>query len=206
MLKLNLSFDMIDRSVVQPTMERANDPNLHSSLQSYYTTASSTLVSSARAGGSLLASGLADGSNLLKQQGYNVGDLGSGYLERATGRGAGEGYGRVGEVEAPREGGERDEDDFFGAFEGKNKNMERESVYRDDRPTTIGADSKPVERASTLVIPGDNGGEDAWAKLSPNASARRVPSPGLGGNKVTAPVKKEVKKDDWDDFGTDDWK
>jgi ADP-ribosylation factor GTPase-activating protein 1 len=191
-------------------MERAQDPNLHSSLSAYYATASSTLASSARAGGSILASGLSDGSNLLREKGFNVGDLGSSYLERATGRGAGEGYGRVGEVEAPREGGEREEEDFFGAYDNGNKSSagglakEREGIWKDERPTPVSNAGRVEEPTPTLSIP-DYGGEDAWAKLSPASSARREPSPGLGAKKVTA-VKKEIKKDDWDDFGTDDWK
>jgi hypothetical protein len=77
---------------------------------------------------------------------------------------------------------------------------EREGIWKDERPTH-GSSAGREEPTPTLLIP-DYGGEDAWAKLSPASSARREPSPGLGEKKVTA-VKKEIKTDDWDDFGTD---
>lgn len=55
----------------------------------------------ARQGGQLLSTGLHSGSEILRRDaGLDVGDLGAGWLDRATGRGRGMGYGYVG-ADAP---------------------------------------------------------------------------------------------------------
>jgi hypothetical protein len=99
----------------------------------------------------------------------------------------------------------------FSAYDNGNKRSagglakEREGIWKDERPTPVSSAGRQVEEPTPTPLIPDYGGEDAWAKLSPASSARREPSPGLGAKKATA-VKKEIKKDDWDDFGTDDWK
>lgn len=92
----------LNRSVLQPTLERASDPALQSQFSALSSRAKETISGAARVGGQVLSTGLEQGSTILRRDlGVNVGDLGASYLDRATGRGAGEGYGRVGEDHAP---------------------------------------------------------------------------------------------------------
>ncbi|TKA50859.1 hypothetical protein B0A53_05935 [Rhodotorula sp. CCFEE 5036] len=92
----------VNESVLQPTLERANDPALQSQFSALSSRARETFTGAARVGGQVLSTGLEQGSTILRRDlGVNVGDLGASYLDRATGRGAGEGYGRVGEDHAP---------------------------------------------------------------------------------------------------------
>ncbi|KAM0793617.1 hypothetical protein ACM66B_001050 [Microbotryomycetes sp. NB124-2] len=186
----------VNDSVVQPAMERAVDPNLQSQLASYVTKGVSALGDGARQGGQLLSSGLHSGSEYLKRDiGLDVGDLGAGYLDRATGRGRGQGYGYVGS-DAPtaydsREGtlGET-ADEFFAREMGGDRN-DRVSAYRDDdshngdgfsessrsnvasRASRTGTPSANVPTIAAPQVPTD---QDAWAKLAPQSAARTARS------------------------------
>lgn len=94
---------ILSSSVIQPGLERAHDPALQSQFSSFLSTAQSSLSTVARTSGQVLSTGLESGSQFLKRDlGVDVGDLGAHYIDRASGRGAGEGYGRVGEEHAPR--------------------------------------------------------------------------------------------------------
>lgn len=125
------------RSVVQPTLERAVDPTLQSQFSSYFSSAGEALSSASRRGGEALASGLQSSGEVIRRDlGYDVGDLGASTLERFTGRGAGEGYGRIGSSSAPP-GGEADELER-GASDMSSTSSSRNETpigsYREDSP------------------------------------------------------------------------
>ncbi|KAK4055082.1 Zn finger-containing GTPase- Activating Protein for ARF [Microbotryomycetes sp. JL201] len=223
----------VNDSVLQPTLERAGDPNLQSQLASYVTKGVSVLGDGARQGGQLLSSGLHSGSEYLKRDmGLDVGDLGAGYLDRATGRGRGQGYGYVGS-EAPtaydsREGtlGET-ADEFFaremgGGGSGANAYRDDDSDGFDRSARSSNTASRASRTATPSSVPTIAGPEvptdqDAWAKLAPQSVARArsttpnsqtISRPSSAQN-TTAPVSKTAaakkKDDDWDDFQEADW-
>ncbi|KAK4052865.1 Zn finger-containing GTPase- Activating Protein for ARF [Microbotryomycetes sp. JL221] len=179
-------------SVLQPTLEKAGDPNLQSQLASYVTRGVSVIGDGARQGGQLLSSGLHSGSEYLKRDmGLDVGDLGAGYLDRATGRGRGQGYGYVGS-DAPTAYDSREAtlgetaDEFF-AREMGGDHSSRD--YEDDSPRerfgnngskagSATSTSRGISRQSsgshvpTIPAPRVPADEDAWAKLAPQSAAR----------------------------------
>lgn len=175
------------RSVVQPTLERAADPALQSQFSSYLTNAQQALAEASRKGGETLAHGLSSGSEAIRRDlGYDVGDLGAGYIERRTGRGAGEGYGRVGtgfRAESAEEGHAGGSDDFFGEHLGESGSGSTSNTlgggYKDDTPP--------------FVMPEEASG--GWAKLAPNSTASRNAS---GRNSPALPKPKAT--DEWDDW------
>lgn len=212
------------RTVVQPTLERAVDPNLQSQFTSYVTRASTVLGEGARTGSQFLSTGLQSGSQILKREtGYDVGDLGASYVDRVAGRGAGGGYAPVGTFESPSLQGEEEgegEGDFFGSQLGGGGGR--------------GASGYGSSGGSTPQLGGGGGGtgyrdeqapvargvqqqqqqDDGWAKLAPQSAAARGGSSGRAspatsvssGSRVQrAPVSKKVeapakKDDDWDEW------
>lgn len=174
----------INESVVQPTLERAHDPNLHSQFSSYLSQATTVLGEASRKGGEVLASGLQTGGDVIRRDlGYNVGDLGAGYVDRVTGRGAGGGYGRVGgregyEVPSAEEG----QDDFFGSHLGGGVTSQpHPSAATSSNAAAVGAGYKDELVAA----------EDGWGALAPKSASR-------GGSVAPALASKKVAKtDDW---------
>ncbi|KAK4705808.1 hypothetical protein P7C70_g393, partial [Phenoliferia sp. Uapishka_3] len=188
----------INESVVQPTLERAGDPDLSSQFSSYVSRAGSVLSEGARVGGGALASGLQAGSTVLRRDlGVDVGDLGATHVERLTGRGAGQGYGQVG-FSAPSAESQEEGDDFFG--DHLNSNPPRQTYASGGASGGSSSRASPVPSYQT----GGDYGEDPWAKLAPQ-SANRGGAPAAGSSGRASPaVKKPAKKDDWDDFG-EEW-
>lgn len=210
------------RSVVQPTLERANDPELQSHFSSYLSRASAAVSTASQIGGSALASGLNSGSEIIRRDlGYNVGDLGADYIERATGRGAGGGYGRVDANNEPGWGdaqvqhaGNGEEPDFFGQHlqdeMPRASGMSQANHGGGATHTTSSMDrgAPPQQADAAVVIPillapvtagGDEGPSKPVVNLATRSAAARTPSAVL--------AQKEVKKaDDWDNFDGDDWK
>ena len=181
--------------------ETVADPNLQSSLGSYAQRAAALAAAGARAGSTVLATGLDAGSELIrKETGYNVGDLGASALGRATGTGraggSGGGYAAVGSL-APEAGGE---DDFFG------QHLQRSGKYEgfgSGGPASSGGSSGLPSREATPqlgVAPREAFG--ASGRVSP---AARVASPGTQQQARTpVPVQPKVvqpkKDDDWDEW------
>lgn len=174
---------------MQPTLERAVDPTLQSQLSSYVSKASSVLGEASRRGGEALAAGLHTGGDLLRRDlGVNVGDLGAGYVERVTGRGAGGGYGQVGTFEVPSaDAQEHGDADFFGDHLGQG-----------GATSGVGQNSSPAAFQDSVTL------EDGWAKMAPQSTGAR----GAAGSSRAAVAKKAGSKkdsDNWDDFGEEKW-
>lgn len=179
-------------NVVQPTLERAVDPALQTQFSSYVNKAQSALTEASRNAGEVLSQGL-------QQNGFN--DLAQ-TVERATGRGAGGGYGAVGANQAPSAEQQEEGDDFFGSHLGEN-----------------GAGSTSGNGAGSGSMGGYRDGaaaEDGWAKMAPQSATRggatrAAPavggraSPAVSGRSSPAVAAKKPKGDDWDDFGGE-WK
>ncbi|GAA6038661.1 hypothetical protein JCM8097_009471 [Rhodosporidiobolus ruineniae] len=170
----------VNESVLQPTLERASDPALQSQLQTFSKSALTTLGGAARTGGQLLSTGLEQGSTILRRDlGVDVGDLGASYVDRATGRGAGEGYGRIGEEHAPggHSGMEPGRGDFFDEQLGSggaspSPDFGRNGGGFQDMPTVTRASSgSPAPVAASRGLTGDAGSS------SPAGSLRRAASP-----------------------------
>ncbi|GAA5922769.1 uncharacterized protein JCM15063_003420 [Sporobolomyces koalae] len=203
----------VNESVIQPGLERAHDPNLQSQFSTFLSTATSTIGSAARTGGQVLSTGLESGSQFLKRDlGVDVGDLGAHYLDRATGRGAGEGYGRVGEEWAPT-GQSRQEPgdgDFFESQLGSESAQQpanvaaqsdssfaqqQRGVYRDkvDREEDGFREMPTVPKIASPPPPPQIEGD--WNTMAPKAAAARAAE---AARKQSEPAPKEV--DGWDDF------
>ncbi|CAD6575688.1 MAG: Zn finger-containing GTPase- Activating Protein for ARF [Cyphobasidiales sp. Tagirdzhanova-0007] len=75
----------INESVIQPGLSKAADPDLQSQLYGYVSNATKVVGEGARKGGELLGDGLRAGSGYARQQGYDVGDLGAGYVDSVAG-------------------------------------------------------------------------------------------------------------------------
>lgn len=194
------------RSVIQPGLERAVDPNLQSQLSSYVSRAGTVLGSGARQGGQLLSTGLHSSSEILRREaGLNVGDLGAGYLDKVTGRGAGGGYAALDTHNAPAGA---DSNDFFDSHMGASlgagagerggggsgsgsasrgfgtPSTGRSSplAYRDDSSSgavDMGRAASPVPVAPTPPPPTIR--EGGWASLAPQSVARTAAAGGGGG-------------------------
>lgn len=190
------------RSVIQPGLERAGDPALQSQLSTFSTKAFTTLSTVTRAGGQVLSTGLESGSTFLRQQGVEVGDLGARYVDRATGRGAGEGYGSVGEQHAPggHSASEPGKGDFFGEYgvggsSGGSPDVGRTSPaaggFR-DMPTA--RRESPAPASAPTSAPQVTG---SWADLAPQAAARKAAA-----EKATAQAPKKATKeeDEWESW------
>lgn len=190
------------RSVIQPGLERAGDPALQSQLSTFSTKAFTTLSTVTRAGGQVLSTGLESGSTFLRQQGVEVGDLGARYVDRATGRGAGEGYGSVGEQHAPggHSASEPGKGDFFGEYgvggsSGGSQDVGRTSPaaggFR-DMPTA--RRESPAPASAPTSAPQVTG---SWADLAPQAAARKAAA-----EKATAQAPKKATKeeDEWESW------
>ncbi|KAI5479997.1 protein of Arf GTPase activating protein family, partial [Pseudohyphozyma bogoriensis] len=199
-------------SVVQPTLERVADPTLQSQISSYATRAGTVLTEASRRGGEVLSTGLQSGGELIHQTtGYNAGDLGAGYVDRVTGRGAGGGYAQVGSHTAPT--GDSG-DDFFSSQLGGGGSGGRMggggSSYADASPSMSSNTSSPAGfsdyQSATAPAP-TLSSDDTWAKLAPQSAARSGASSRAASGRSSPAVqpKKAAKSDDWDDFG-DDWK
>ncbi|BGP36320.1 ADP-ribosylation factor GTPase-activating protein gcs1 [Rhodotorula kratochvilovae] len=186
----------VNESVIQPGLERAHDPALQSQLSTFSTRALTTLSGAARVGGQVLSTGLESGSTFLRQQGVDVGDLGAAYVDRATGRGAGEGYGRVGEDHAPgaHSALEPGRGDFFG-----------------DYGVGGSGGSPDVGGASPAAVGGGGGSAGfqdmpraepagSWADLAPQAAARKA---ALQKEQAQAPApakQKSKEEDEWESW------
>ncbi|GAA5958569.1 hypothetical protein JCM21900_003982 [Sporobolomyces salmonicolor] len=217
----------VNDSVVQPTLERAHDPALQSQFSTFLNSASSKLTLAARASGQALSTGLESGSQFLRRDlGVDVGDLGAHYLDRATGRGAGEGYGAIGEEHAPRahsalEPGAGEAADFFSSQLGAGGGSQSMSPSRssrsgggayDDDDRAGGYQDMPTMRreGSTLssttaakpAVASPPAVEDSWESMAPKAAAARAAAAKA---KAKAPALAKKNDDGWDDFG-DDWK
>ncbi|GAA5914454.1 hypothetical protein JCM5296_002144 [Sporobolomyces johnsonii] len=217
----------VNDSVVQPTLERAHDPALQSQFSTFLSSASSRLTLAARASGQALSTGLESGSQFLRRDlGVDVGDLGAHYLDRATGRGAGEGYGAIGEEHAPRghSGLEPGEGDFFeshlgggGGSAGMSPSSSSRcggggAYYDDNAEDAGGYQDMPTMRREGSTMSSTTAAkpvvasppppvvvEGSWESMAPKAAAARAAAAKA---KASAPAKKN--DDGWDDFG-DDW-
>ncbi|GJN92072.1 hypothetical protein Rhopal_005100-T1 [Rhodotorula paludigena] len=205
----------VNESVIQPGLERAHDPALQSQLSSFSTKAFTTLSTAARAGGQVLSTGLESGSTFLRRDlGVDVGDLGASYVDRATGRGAGEGYGRVGEEHAP--GGHSHLEPGRGTLDGEGDffsehlapaSGENRGGYC-DMPTLQRAPSASTSAASRVATPLDPPPAPApaaptgsWDDLAPQAAARRAQQEKERAEKDKAqPAKKPAEEDEWESW------
>ncbi|GAA6002617.1 hypothetical protein JCM10207_007595 [Rhodosporidiobolus poonsookiae] len=214
----------VNESVLQPTLERASDPALQSQLSTFSRSALTQLGTAARSGGQLLSSGLESGSTFIRRDlGVDVGDLGASYVDRATGRGAGEGYGRVGEEHAPgghsaMEPGQGDFFDSFGVGGGSGGGggggggaAADEGGYR-DMPTVRSSTSSPAPRAASAraspaprsaaaspapaPAPAAPQTDLSWDSLAPQSAARRAAAPAK--KEEPAPAKKD--DDEWESW------
>ncbi|GAA6058505.1 hypothetical protein JCM10212_006944 [Sporobolomyces blumeae] len=216
----------VNESVIQPGLERAHDPALQSQFSTFLSTAQSSLSTVARTSGQVLSSGLETSSQFLKRDlGVDVGDLGAHYLDRHTGRGAGEGYGPIGEEHAPGTGG-----DFFAEHMGGGGSSSASGSSRTTSGagtpnfaaggmTGIGAagrgkarepgfedavgglrDMPTVERSSSSAstvptIPPPELDGD-WSTMAPKAAAARAAQAA----KASVPEQKKKDDDGWGDF------
>ncbi|GAA5888726.1 hypothetical protein JCM6882_002828 [Rhodosporidiobolus microsporus] len=211
----------VNDSVLQPTLERANDPALQSQLSAFSGRALTTLGTAARSGGQLLSSGLEAGSTVLRRDlGVDVGDLGASYVDRATGRGAGEGYGRVGEEWAPgaHSTQEPGKGDFFDEQLGGSDSGGGASDlggYRD--MPTVRSSSATSARASpaasgsgsrisspppsALTPPPASVPTDlSWDSLAPQSAARKA-GPAAGKKAEEPPQKKKTaEEEEWESW------
>lgn len=199
----------VNESVIQPGIEKAHDPALQSQFSSFLSTATSTLTTAARTGGQVLSTGLESGSQFLKRDlGVDVGDLGSHYIDRATGRGAGEGYGRVGEQWAPSGASRQEpgEGDFFadqlgGGGAGTSETTPTSSrAFRDTQDTQGFQDMPTVQPRTVAPInpppPPAPTVEGDWDSFAPKAAAARAAQEAAKKQQST-----ETKASDgWDDF------
>jgi ADP-ribosylation factor GTPase-activating protein 1 len=220
----NRSFES-HRSIVQPGIERAHDPALQSQFSSFFSTATSTLSTAARTGGQVLSTGLETSSQFLKRDlGVDVGDLGANFLDRnLTGRGVGQGYGRIGEEWAPsgqsrQEPG--DQGDFFedqlGGQSGSSgsgtpqqisgSSSTTRSNFRDQEDGTGFRDIEKTVKPQRVVSPIQRPPpppapqvEGDWNSFAPKAAAARAAKEAEAAKKKQ--VQPETKeKDGWDDF------
>lgn len=205
----NLACFALYRTVVQPTLERAGDPDLTTQFSSYVSKASTIIGQTARVGGGVLASGLQVGSTVIKRDlGYDVGDLGSSYLERATGRGAGQGYNQVGSFHAPSAEAQEEGNNFFGEHMGAADSLPPRQAYANQPGLASPGGSS---RGGSPAAVGEGYGQDTWATLAPQSAGRApVVTAAAGGSRGSSgrsspAVNKPAKKDDWDDFGGE-WK
>ncbi|BGP12341.1 ADP-ribosylation factor GTPase-activating protein gcs1 [Rhodosporidiobolus nylandii] len=209
----------VNESVLQPTLERASDPALQSQLSAFTSRATTTLGSAARTGGQLLSTGLEQGSTILRRDlGVDVGDLGAHYLDRATGRGAGEGYGRVGEEHAPagasgQEPGRGDyHDDFFSEQLGAG--VAKDNGGFRDMPTVRAGGSSPAPSTSAsaparkLSPPPPSQPQPqpsveglSWESLAPQSAARRAsPAPPAAAAAKKEAPKKTAEEEEWESW------
>lgn len=191
--------------MIQPGLERAHDPALQSQFSSFLSTAQSSLSTVARTSGQVLSTGLESGSQFLKRDlGVDVGDLGAHYIDRASGRGAGEGYGRIGEEHAPRgaTGQEQGEGDFFNDHLGgggsaggssgigtPNFQSGSNGGFRDDDSF----ESMPTVKRNATPPPEPPKVEGDWNSFAPKAAAARAAQ--------AAKQKEQPKKKDDDGWG-----
>ncbi|SCV67966.1 BQ2448_87 [Microbotryum intermedium] len=153
----------VQENVLQPTLEKAGDPHLQSQLSGFVAKAGTVLGEASRTGGGYLASGLQTSSQYLKREvGVDVGDMGAGFVDRATGRGAGQGYAQVGGHQAP-EGTDGHEADFFNEHMG--------SFASPSHSTTQHSYGENLRNESSSY--GEDQGQDGWAKMAPSAMAAR---------------------------------
>ncbi|GAA5861399.1 hypothetical protein JCM3774_000236 [Rhodotorula dairenensis] len=176
----------VNESVLQPTLERATDPALQTQFSALSSRAKDTLTGAARVGGQVLSTGLEQGSTILRRDlGVNVGDLGASYLDRATGRGAGQGYGNVGEDHAPSAHSalEPGRGDFFdehmagaGGDDNNNKASDRDLGGFRDMPTT-GAGAGARSSATPSPAPSSTSATAAAAAATTSGPARSLSPP-----------------------------
>ncbi|GAA5877298.1 hypothetical protein JCM16303_006234 [Sporobolomyces ruberrimus] len=213
----------VNDSVIQPGIERAHDPALQSQFSSFLSTATSSLSSVAKTGGQVLSTGLESSSQFLKRDlGVDVGDLGAHYLDKATGRGAGEGYGRVGEEWAPNAASRHEpgEGDFFddqlggsgGGSRGRSSGygtptingattvaggsgLGRAGGFKDDDGFEDMPRTQPVKSISPPPPPPPQV-EGDWSSFAPKAAAARAAQAG----KQPETNKKDDGWGDFDDF------
>ncbi|GAA5855124.1 hypothetical protein JCM8547_002391 [Rhodosporidiobolus lusitaniae] len=217
----------VNDSVLQPTLAHASDPALQSQLSAFSGRALTTLGTAARSGGQLLSTGLETSSTILRRDlGVDVGDLGARYIDRATGRGAGEGYGSVGEEHAP--GGhssmEPGQGDFFDAHLGggsPSPDLGRGGAgeYQDmptvrsssgpsrasPAPRTASMRSSPAPSSSSssaTIAPPPAPSVDnlSWDSLAPQSAARRAASPAAAAQAKKEEPKKSKEDDEWESW------
>lgn len=174
----------INESVIQPGMQRAQDPNLQSSLYGYVQSATTLVGEGAKRGGEYLGEGLRAGSGYARQQGLDVGDLGAGYIDRFAGSGNGHTYGGYSQASGQtslesQEAGRADlpEEDFFEAQLGTGTAAKPTAVEQAMAGMSLNAPSQPV-------------------------SGRKSPlgRKGLGAQKAPSMAKKTDDDDDWGKF------
>ncbi|GAA5982261.1 hypothetical protein JCM11641_006242 [Rhodosporidiobolus odoratus] len=211
----------VNESVLQPTLERANDPALQSQLSAFSNRAVTTLGSAARSGGQILSTGLEQGSTILRRDlGVDVGDLGASYVDRATGRGAGEGYGQVGEMHAPsgHSGQEPGKGNFFdeqlGGGGGASEVGSPDFSRYHDMPTVGAGRSSPPPSAAALATtttrarvaspppPPPSQTDLSWDSLAPQSAARRAASPAAFVAATAKPVEtnKTQEEEEWESW------
>jgi ADP-ribosylation factor GTPase-activating protein 1 len=193
--------------VLQPTLERAADPALQSQLSTISTRAITTLSTAAKTSGQLLSTGLETSSTFLRRDlGVDVGDLGARYIDRATGRGAGEGYGAVGEEHAPTAHStmEPGQGDFFETHLGMGGGAQASpdiGGFR-DMPTVRSMSSGSTGRSSPAAqtpSPPKPEVTGSWDSLAPQAAARRAQQEKEKAAAAAAP-KKTKEEDEWESW------
>ncbi|GAA5925267.1 hypothetical protein JCM3775_006410 [Rhodotorula graminis] len=191
----------VNESVLQPTLERAHDPALQSHLSTLSTKALSHLSTVTRAGGQALSTTLDSSSTFLRTQaGVDVGDLGARYVDRATGRGAGEGYGSVGEASAPggHSASEPGRGDFFGDYgvggpSGGSPELGRSRLDGPAQDKGGGLREAPTAPAPAPQVTG------SWADLAPQAAARKAAAAAKAQTGPAAATKKK-DEDEWESW------
>ncbi|PRQ77105.1 hypothetical protein AAT19DRAFT_12523 [Rhodotorula toruloides] len=197
----------VNESVLQPTLERAADPALQSQLSTISSRAISTISTAAKTSGQLLSTGLETSSTFIRRDlGVDVGDLGARYIDRATGRGAGEGYGAVGEEHAPTAHStmEPGQGDFFeahlgtGSGAGASPDM---GGFRDMptvRSTSAAGSTGRSSPATQTPPPPKPEVTGSWDSLAPQAAARRAQQQKEKEAAAAAPKTKE--EDEWESW------
>ncbi|BGP21303.1 ADP-ribosylation factor GTPase-activating protein gcs1 [Rhodotorula toruloides] len=196
----------VNESVLQPTLERAADPALQSQLSTISSRAISTLSTAAKTSGQLLSTGLETSSTFIRRDlGVDVGDLGARYIDRATGRGAGEGYGSVGEEHAPTAHStmEPGQGDFFEAHLGTGSAAGASSDIR-DMPTVRSTSaagstgrSSPVTQTPPPPKPEVTG---SWDSIAPQAAARRAQQHKEKEAAAAAAPQRTKEEDEWESW------
>ncbi|KAH8930423.1 ArfGap-domain-containing protein [Atractiella rhizophila] len=179
---------VVNESVVQPGMRMAQDPELHKQGWDYLHSAGETL----QKGGSYLGDGLRQGGKMIKREtGYDVGELGAGYVDR---RPETHGYSTVdqGFDDSSREPSTRyshqGNDDFF-ADQLSPTSQSARPVENANEWKEFGFDDPPAKEAPT---PASASAKGKGMRLGAVKRGATVPTPSVGTAK-----KEEDKWEDW---------
>jgi len=85
--------NVVNSNVIQPSLAKAQDPNLQAQIYSQMSTLGTTLGQVGQKGGEVLGQTLRSGGTMMRNQmGVDVGDMGASYVDKFTGQPSASGY------------------------------------------------------------------------------------------------------------------